>query len=407
MGAVLVLPGFEAFVGDPPESAARLRWSVEHGDCLTVLRAYRSATFDSLVADPPAGIGFMGREWDKDKGGRDAWIAWLRDVMVEALRVLKPGAHGIVWALPRTSHWTATALEDAGFEVRDVLNHLFGTGFPKSLGLGDGRGTALKPGAEHWILVRKPCDGTTAANVDRWGTGGLEIDACRIGDPGRWPANVVLSHGGDCSDTCAEDCAVRALDEQAGERKSGARAAGRYQQRDGTGVYGACEAREEREIVASTGSASRFFYCAKPSPTERDLGCDALPMRTPAELTGSPEGAARPASPRTGAGRSSGRRNHHPTVKSIALMRWLCRLVTPPGGVVLDPFCGSGSTGCATLLEGLQFTGIEQDAEYVAIARARIAAAEKRAADQPTERRTQKSETPTGGAAGVSGTEVR
>lgn len=383
-----------------------MSWLVEQGDCLAALRACPASVVDALVTDPPAGIGFMGKEWDRDKGGREAWIAWLAERARECLRVLKPGAHGLVWALPRTSHWTATALEDAGFEVRDVLNHLFGTGFPKSLDLGDGRGTALKPAAEHWILVRKPCDGTTTGTVERWGTGGLNIDACRIGSTdklvrpavhrfdnvaygtglgagtqaepgGRWPANVILSHDEDCGDTCTPGCAVLALDEQAGERRSGARAAGRYQQRDGTGIYGACEAREEPEIFASSGSASRFFYCAKPSPSERDLGCDALPMHTPAELTGSKDGAARLASPRTGAGRTSGRRNHHPTVKSIALMRWLCRLVTPPGGVVLDPFTGSGTTGCAAVLEGLHFAGIEQDAEYAEIARARIGAAEK------------------------------
>lgn len=352
-------------------------WLVEQGDCLAALRACPASVVDALVTDPPAGIGFMGKKWDQDHGGRNNWIAAKAAIYCEVLRVLKPGAHGLVWALPRTSHWTATALEDAGFEIRDVVNHLFGTGFPKSLDLGDGRGTALKPAAEHWILVRKPCDGTTTANVERWGTGGLNVDACRL-EGERWPAHVVLSHDEACGAVCAPGCAVRALDEQAGERRSGARAAGRYQQRDGTGIYGACEAREEPEIFASSGSASRFFYVAKPSPSERDLGCDALPMRTPAELTGSKDGAARLASPRTGAGRSSGRRNHHPTVKSIALMRWLCRLVTPPGGVVLDPFCGSGSTGCAAVLEGLHFAGIEQDPEYVAIARARIGAIEKR-----------------------------
>lgn len=351
-----------------------MSWLVEQGDCLAALRACPTSVVDALVTDPPAGIGFMGMEWDRDKGGREAWIAWLAERARECLRVLKPGAHGLVWALPRTSHWTATALEDAGFEVRDVVTHLFGTGFPKSLDLGEGRGTGLKPASEHWILVRKPVESTTTANVERWGTGGLNVDACRIGTDvvgwggggrgqgswdadscglkagearpvlGRWPANVVLSHDDGCGDACTPGCAVRALDEQAGER---------------------------------TGGASRFFYAAKPSPSERDLGCDALPMRTPAELVGREDGAAGRNSPRAGAGRTAGRRNHHPTVKSIALMRWLCRLVTPPGGVVLDPFCGSGSTGCAALLEGLHFAGIEQDPEYVAIARARIGAVEK------------------------------
>ena len=394
-----------------------MSWLVDQGPCDALLASCPSSSVDALVTDPPAGIGFMGKDWDKDKGGAIQWIRWLSGIMTEAHRISKPGAHGLVWALPRTSHWTAMALELAGFEIRDVITHIFATGFPKSLDLGDGRGTALKPASEHWILVRAPCEGTTTGNVERWGTGGLEIDACRIGTSddrsransgrkggdgvygvsdtytneshaaGRWPANVVYSHTewcrpeGDNIVDCVDGCPVLALDEQAGERKSGSRAAGRYQQRDGSGVYGACEAREEREIVGSSGSASRFFFCAKPSPGERDFGLDDFAVRSPAEQTGSKEGAARLASPRTGAGRSSGRKNHHPTVKSIALMRYLCRLVTPPGGLVLDPFAGSGTTGCAAVLEGLHFLGIEQDPEYVAIARARIGAWEARNVD--------------------------
>lgn len=371
--------------------SASERWALLDGDCLGAMRGLASASVDALVTDPPAGIGFMGKGWDRDRGGRDAWIQWLSVIMTEARRVMKPGAHGIVWALPRRSHWTAMALELAGLEVRDVITHIFGTGFPKSLDLGEGRGTALKPASEHWILVRAPCEGTTTANVERWGTGGLEIDACRVGtsestrrlnhasigyggsnvptyttgsDVGRWPANVVYSHAEACGATCAPGCPVLALDEQAGERKSGSRAAGRYQQRDGSGIYGASKAREEREIVGSSGGASRFFYCAKPSPGERDFGLEGFAVRSPAELTGR----------EAGAGRTTGRRNHHPTVKSVALMRYLVRLVTPPGGVVLDPFCGSGSTGCAAVLEGAHFLGIDQDPEYVAIARARITA---------------------------------
>lgn len=203
-----------------------------HGDCLEQLKTLADNSVDSLVTDPPAGIAFMGKEWDKDKGGRKEWVSWMTGVMSEALRVMKPGAHGLVWALPRTSHWTATALEDAGFEVRDVITHLFGSGFPKSLDVSkaidkaagaerevvgenpnhrgesqtrnmytkalgqdgsvtapatddvkkwQGWGTALKPASEHWILVRKPCsEKTVAANVIKWGTGALNIDASRI-----------------------------------------------------------------------------------------------------------------------------------------------------------------------------------------------------------------------------------
>jgi hypothetical protein len=213
-----------------------------HGDCLGHLKSLPEDSLDSMVTDPPAGIGFMGKDWDHHKGGRDAWVAWMTEVMRECLRVLKPGAHALVWAIPRTSHWTATALEDAGFEIRDVVTHLFGTGFPKSLDVSkaidkaagaereivgekpwsnqdtrgnpvtgsggrvagkqmdkprlnlpitapatdaarqwQGFGTALKPACEFWILCRKPiAEKTVAANVLKHGTGALNIDGCRI-----------------------------------------------------------------------------------------------------------------------------------------------------------------------------------------------------------------------------------
>ena len=208
------------------------------GDCFDQLKTISDNSIDALVTDPPAGIGFMGKEWDKDKGGRDGWISWLESVMVEALRTLKPGGHGLVWALPRTSHWTATALENAGFEIRDCVYHVFGSGFPKSLNVGkaidklegnerevvgtqmlggnaaqstaekggtyasntdaigvkpievqltrgssvwEGWGTALKPAVECWWLVRKPLEASTVAkNVLEYGTGALNIDASRI-----------------------------------------------------------------------------------------------------------------------------------------------------------------------------------------------------------------------------------
>jgi len=405
-----------------PRLAVRKRVAptLHHGDCLDVLRTLPDASVDSVVTDPPAGIAFMGKAWDEDKGGRRQWIAWMAEVMGECLRVLKPGGHAIVWALPRTSHWTATALEDAGFEVRDCLVHVFGSGFPKSqnvaiaidkskgamgargkrasfvgnLAQGEdveqaksmpthepitelakqwtGWGTALKPASEHWWLVRKPLVGTVAANVERYSTGALNIDASRVqgakpattrgaggtngrygplnaqgriedDGKGRWPPNLLLSHTEDCAEgACADDCAVVEMDRQSGTTVS--KAAARGGSSPNPMSWG--NRRADGDVVkghTDSGGASRFFpvfrYQAKPSKTEK------------------------------------GATNSHPTVKSIGLMDWLIRLVTPPGGVVLDPFLGSGTTGVAAVKGGFGFIGIEREAEYLAIARARIEAA--------------------------------
>jgi DNA methylase len=352
----------------------------------------------------------MGKEWDKDKGGRDAWIMWLAGIMTECYRLLKPGAHALVWALPRTSHWTAIALEEAGFEIRDVGVHLFGTGFPKSLDVSkaidaaagaereitrvrrrvatgrghqgeggyafgenfaetrpatdaaiqwSGWGTALKPAAEHWILARKPLgEGTVAANVLEWETGALNIDGCRIisddklvrspsrrddnvvlgkglgvgrqGEPGgRWPANVTL-----------DEEAAATLDRQSGVLKSGARRGANAESHSMFGLKGG-------PCGASQGGASRFFYVAKASRADREYGCENLPKKDSAA-------------------------NHHPTVKPLSLMRWLARLITPPYGLILDPFAGSGSTGIAALFEGFRFIGVEASSEYTPIAKARL-----------------------------------
>ena len=372
--------------------AGRARWALVHGDCDEVLTALPDSSIDAIVTDPPSGIGFMGKSWDRDKGGRDHWIAWLAGIMADALRALKPGGHALVWALPRTSHWTATAVENAGFEIRDVGIHLFGTGFPKSLN-GAWGGTALKPAAEHWILARKPLIGTVAANVAAHGTGGLNIDACRIGTDtiqqngrsasqsqsmsgpnqaeapgrsweGRWPAHVTLNEE-----------AAAALDEQSGERKSGIAV---LHNGGGGLIFGQAKgfAGQSRpdEGYSDSGGASRFFFTAKPSTSEREAGTEHLPKRAAAEMVDRDEDSAGTQSPRAGAGRTSeGRANFHPTVKPIDLMRWLCRLITPKGGVVFDPFAGSGTTGCAAMLEGFRFVGAEMTEEYLPIARARIA----------------------------------
>jgi site-specific DNA-methyltransferase (adenine-specific) len=367
---------------------------IHHGDLFDVLPTLDAESIDALVTDPPYGIGFMGKKWDTFKPGEEAkrivpnrainsenpnlkgrtrgpasspsaveydysvkglrefqaWTElWGRDVF----RLMKPGAHGVVCGAPRSYHRMACGLEDAGFEVRDCLSWLFGQGFPKSLNIGDGLGTALKPAHEPIVLIRKPFKGSVAANVQQHGTGALNIDACRINpgefvsgggngkpsagaswqgsprqvvephDLGRWPANV-----------CLDEEAAAMLDEQSGDLASGARSGGDLFTSD---VYGAN--RPGGVSTSSSGGASRFYYVAKPSREERDFGVS---------------------------------KNIHPTVKPVELMRWLVKLITPPGGVVLDPFLGSGTTGMAAHLEGRTFIGIEREAEYVAIARLRI-----------------------------------
>jgi len=444
------------------------RWEVIAGDCLDVLRAMPDASIDAVVTDPPYGLsehkpaevaacltawlagepyipkgrGFMGRTWDAWVPGPEVWR--------EVLRVLKPGGHAVIFAGSRTQDLMGMAVRLAGFEVRDTLQWLYGSGFPKSLDVSKaidaaagavrevvgvnpssrpnsktiggrgfdtdvghdsagvqnitapatpeaaqwaGWGTALKPAHEPIILARKPLGGTVAACVLAHGTGALNVDGCRIGtskrvpgslsggvlngyggrgggddgtgsgsDPniGRWPANVIM-----------DETAAAMLDEQSGERPcSGAARTGR----PATAGRGACVTSINVGMVGNgtlhndSGGASRFFYVAKASRAERAAGVTAEPQpQDPSRVEGAPGGdnpRNRGAAPRA---------NSHPTVKPIALMRWLVRLVTPPGGVVLDPFAGSGTTGCAAVAEGARFVGIEREAEYVEIARGRIA----------------------------------
>lgn len=379
---------------------------IHHGDLFDVLPTMAESSIDACVTDPPYGIGFMGREWDtfkpeagaarivpnrakdsdnpnlkgRTRGPASSPSAVEYDYSVEGLRrfqewtaawgcevfrVLRPGAYIVVCGAPRAHHRMMAGLEDAGFVIRDCFAWLFGQGFPKNYNLGDGKGTALKPAHEPIALAWKPFKGSIKACHQQYGTAALNIDACRINpgecvrsggngkahnggrfgahetsgtrpiveshDLGRWPANVLLD----------EDAAAM-LDEQSGELVSGANPT-----RRGTdkfrGIYSEFKGQEECDAArgADIGGASRFYYVAKPSREERDFGVD---------------------------------RNTHPTVKPIALMRWLVRLVTPVNGVVLDPFAGSGTTGMACRYEHRQFIGIEREPEYVAIAERRIAA---------------------------------
>jgi hypothetical protein len=441
--------------------------TVLHGDCIERMRDLDDSSVDSIVTDPPAGISFMGKAWDGDKGGRDQWVAWMQGVAAEAMRVAKPGAHALVWALPRTSHWTAMAWDNAGWEVRDRVAHMFGTGFPKSHNLKDeweGWGTALKPAMEDWWLLRKPLsEGTVAANVLKYGCGALNIDATRV-DGKRWPANVIH----DSSDE------VLAAFAQFGESRSDPPGLVRKTTRD-KGSFkvtnGVNEAGSSRGGFGDSGTAARFFYSAKAGAKDRivrdveevtvewtseqgrclvKLQADtAQSLQKAIVVSGSMDGSEwstflfgsgitdlfRKASKCTtstktnsttglrtwnclmrsltnaciadvscetesGGSRASSaasgpqsltitlaetaylpgaslalsgtqlrisasaRKHSHPTCKPLSLMRYLCKLVTPPGGTVLDMFAGSGTTLQAALEEGFNAIGIEREAEY-------------------------------------------
>lgn len=371
--------------------------TVIHGDCTSVLRMFDDCRFDAIVTDPPAGIGFMGKEWDHHKGGRDSWIAWMQTIAAECLRVVKPGGHALVWAIPRTSHWTATAWENGGWEVRDRLAFLFATGFPKSLNLPGGLGTALKPACEDWWLLRKPLVGTVSANVQTFGTGALRIDECRIGylsetdkesakpaswpnanesigtfqtkdrshyNPdekqstiGRWPANLL--HDGSPE-------VVGMFPESDGQA---AEVGPEHGPKPSVNAFGDFGPRDTFAPRGDSGSAARFFFSGKATRADREEGLADFDAKQ--QDDGREADAPGANNPRNRGGQA--RRNNHPTVKPTALMRWLCRLITPADGTVLDPFAGSGSTGKACAFERLGFVGIEQNSGYVAIARARIA----------------------------------
>lgn len=437
---------------------------LQQGDALELLKLRADNSVDSAVLDPPAAINFMGMTWDSDKGGKRQWIAWLEQIMREVLRVIKPGGHCLVWAIPRTSHWTMNAIEDAGWEIRDVITHINGQGFPKSTDIGkqidklagakrevvdygssgktrgvynaalhpesfggefditapatleaqqwDGWGTALKPSVEFWILARKPIsERNIALNVLKWGTGGLNIDGCRIeldgevvpinkleewsgfgqierpeyetetNAKGRWPANLVLD----------DDPIIKAMFPETGISKGG--------KSGHTGAYGGGYKEEYYQNSLpgydDKGSAARFFFQAKCSKTDREEGLEnfqpyKMGMSNGAQIHGDGYDKGQD----IGFNRVIERRNTHPTVKSTALMRWLCRLITPPGGTVVDPFMGSGSTGKAAILEGFSFIGFElhneyPDLAYFDIAKARIAWAVKEYARLEKERANQ------------------
>ena len=464
------------------------------GDCRDVLKTLEADSFDSMVVDPPAAIAFMSSSWDSFESLKEFEV-FLTDVFLEAYRVLKPGAHILVWSIPRTSHRTACAIENAGFTIRDGLDnvkdrsaeveaflgslteeqvelllragpadsfilHMFGQGFPKSLNVQkaltkagkveaaqwEGFGTALKPGVETWWLARKPLqEETVIEQVLETGTGVLNIDGCRVagdmselinpgtGKPrsgvgshyndeggfggdaanppnpaGRWPANVTLQHGPDCKkvgtkkikgshDTtgvwgksgsdfdyaggwerdpkalrpgftspdgtesvdaweCSPSCPVKALDEQSGNRP-GMSGGGTHKKDYRGGLFGGIDSTNTARN--DSGGASRFFNQFEP-----DL--EALPFFYTSKISSSERKADLD---------EEGLVNKHPTLKTRKLMRHLVRLVTPPRGRVLDPFCGSGSTIVAAIEEQMSGTGIERKPEYHQIAAKRVQSA--------------------------------
>lgn len=388
-------------------------------ECLIGMRMMLADnSIDAVVTDPPYGLskqpdmnevlrhwlngddyvhiggGFMGKTWDSFVPGPSVWK--------EVFRVLKPGGHLLAFFGTRTYDLGTLAIRLAGFEIRDQIDWVYGSGFPKSLDVskttGDeqwqGWGTALKPAHEPICVARKPLAGTVAENVLQFGTGGMNIDDCRIdiiGDrrsplasdgtvhrpngscygkhensetfdltQGRWPANFI--HDGS-------DEVVSLFPAKAG---AAAPVKGTEQSEVTNGIYGKFNDRLPGQFYSDSGNAARFFYCAKASKSDRDEGV-MLAMVTAAEMTDREPDTDGLNSPRAGAGRTSGARNNHPTVKPTALMQWLVRLVTPPGGKVLDPFTGSGSTGKACAIEGFDFIGFEMDPHYCEIAKQRIA----------------------------------
>jgi DNA modification methylase len=408
-------------------------------DCNDVLPILKD--IDACVTDPPYGLSFMGKQWDYDVPGVDIWT--------QVHNVLKPGAHLLSFFGSRTYHRGAIPIEDAGFEIRDQLMWIYGSGFPKSHNIGkavdklqgnerevvgknlnsrsaelhkktvyesglkdnavitkgnsewEGWGTALKPAHEPIVMARKPFKGSVAENVLEHGTGGINIDECRVGtddklsigsnkrdnanvnfgmkdnkekqkqhEQGRFPANVM--HDG------SEE--VQKIFPQT-SKSSGGRS---YQNTNQ--MYSGGWANEKGNKTdpgfGDEGTAARYFYCAKASKKDRDEGLEQL--ETPTEnlqgLDTRGRTLVRDDGTKTLVERwkpSAERKNNHPTVKPTELMRYLCRLVTPQGGVVLDPFMGSGSTGKAAVMGGYEFVGIEMDEDYFEIACARLQAAQK------------------------------
>lgn len=379
------------------------QFKIINGDSLEILKQYPDEYFDSIVTDPPYGLEFMGKEWDKGVPKKDIWI--------ECLRVLKKGGHLIAFAGTRTQHRMAVNIEDAGFEIRDMGAWLYGSGFPKSHNISkeidkkqgnerevfglkkhardgdvsnqnwtkknytkessytnssgnnldtrstspdgikwEGWGTALKPALEPFTIARKSFKGTVADNVLENGTGGINIDACRIKTNDKYEYKNGAGGNSFSVNQLPDGKRIEPVKSHEG---------GRFPANlihDGS-----------QPIVDILGEKTKYFYCPKASKNDRNEGLNNFKDKIGGSLEGGNDkrnGKDKPQLKLT--------KNHHPTVKPTDLMAYLCRLVTPDGGIILDPFSGSGSTGKSAIREGFKFVGIDLDADYCKIAEARI-----------------------------------
>jgi DNA modification methylase len=328
-----------------------------HGDCLEKMKDIPDGSIDAVVTDPPYGLAFMGKHWDKGVPGVEFWR--------EMIRVLKPGGYLVSFGGTRTYHRMAVAIEDAGFEIRDMIEWVYGSGFPKSLNIGkavdkwEGWGTALKPAHEPICMARKPlAEKTVAENCLKWGVGGINIDESRVEYTGQTDPRTF---GG----SWRTDKAAQNVYE------------GGYEGTDQTvspqGRFPANLIHDGSEEVRACfpENTSRFFksiiYTAKASKAERNKGCEGLEEKVAnSEYRPNDDGTKGIQSRLHGATKKG--TNFHPTVKPVALMEYLINMVTREGGVVLDPFMGSGTTGVACVNLGRSFTGIELDSEYFTIA---------------------------------------
>ena len=416
---------------------------LHNGDCLNILKMMieDEVFVDSIVTDPPYELGFMGRSWDS------TGIAFQKETWELCFKVLKPGGHLLAFSGSRTYHRMAVAIEDAGFEIRDQVMWLYGSGFPKSMNVGkivdkklrgvgvgksdpksplhgtkrqkidgsnakhdmsplyktqnveyeyehdiskqwDGWGTALKPAHEPLVLARKPLsEKSIADNVLKWGTGGINIDECRVeGNDAKYPdSNPVMNSGKYAQNENAKrKTVVRKSRDENGvwtNDNSGMKAEGsKYADADPRGRFPANVMHDGNDSIKELfEDKSRYFYCAKTSKTERNQGLDNLPTKKASSMPGRRNADDMKDSKIDNdvTGRFvTEKKNIHPTVKPIKLMKYLCRLITPKGGTVLDPFMGSGSTGMAAKEENFDFVGIEKEEEYFNIASARIESVE-------------------------------